>query len=67
MLQKESTSYEVAKIIIAKFSKMYKFAKLMSQKLCKIISKKKKKKKEMGKNFLIKVSFYIAFDKLFMR
>ena len=65
MLQKGSTSYVVAKIIITKFSKMYKFAKLMSQKLCKIISKKKKK--EMGKNFLIKVSFYIAFDKLFMR
>ena len=66
MLQKGSTSYVVAKIIIAKFSKMYKFAKLMSQKLCKIISKKIKKKK-MGKNFLIKVSFYIAFDELFMR
>ena len=56
MLQKGLTSYVVAKIIIAKISKMYEFAKSMLQKLFKILGKKLKKK----------VSFYIAFDKLFM-
>ena len=42
----------------------------MSQKLFKILSKKmkkKKKKKKMGKNFLTKILFYFAFDKLFIR
>ena len=43
MLQKGLTSYVVAKIIIEKIFKMYKFAKLMSQKLFKILCKKLQK------------------------
>ena len=37
MLQKGLTSYVIARIIIAKMSKIYKFAKLMSQNLFKIL------------------------------
>ena len=66
MLQKGLTSYVVGKIIILKISKMQ-IHQLMSQKLFKILCRKfEKKKKEFGKIFLIKVSFYIAFEKLFM-
>ena len=65
MLQKGVTSQKVAKTITAKNSKINKFAKLISQKLFIILWKKLKKKKEMGKNFLITNFFCIAFDKLF--
>ena len=63
MLQKGVTSYKVAKTITAKNSKINKFTKLISQKLFIILCKKLKKKKEMGKIFLITNLFCIAFDK----
>ena len=72
---------EIAKIYVAKridflcsrkyyYRKNFKnvqIHKLMSQKLFRILCRKfEKKRKEFGKIFLIKVSFFIAFDKLFM-